>query len=750
MMLRNALIRLLITILVGVAAPSYAGTITVVNGSDGAAPGPAGSLRRAISDAASGTTIAFASNLTTITLTSGELLINKSLTINGPGANLLSVRRSSAAGTSVFRIVEIASPSVSVVLSGLTITNGNAGDGLYGGGILNYGTLALTNSTLSGNSAFVGGGIYNSNGTLTVSNTTISDNTTTNTGYFGGGGIYNVGALTVTSSTLSGNTATTEGGGIYSYSSTVTITNSTLSGNSAGTYAGGIRINVGTVDSRNTIIAKNAAVNYPDVYGPLISQGYNLIGDSSGATISVTTGDQIGNAASPIDPLLGPLQDNGGPTWTRALLSGSAAIDKGYSGDLVADQRGFARPVDSPAIANAGDGSDIGAYEVQADELSGCSTINRSVNNTGDASPGSLRDVLSNVCVGSTITFAANVRGAINLTTAELPINKNLTIQGPGANLLSVQRSSTAGTPAFRIFNLAPGVKSAISGLTITNGSTPGNGGGITSAGTLTIDAVRVSGNSANLGGGIWNQGILHIRNSTIASNVASAAGGGVGNSSGDLYVDGSTIASNAAAYGGGLVNYSNLVVVNSTVAGNEALTNGGGIYAVASTSTANIYSSTIAYNDADYDRMGYSGGGIFVEGGSATLNLRNTLVAGNTVGNTPVYDDCTGVLGIYGNNKFSNTDGCTAAAGSPGSATFIDSLNELGPLQNNGGSTETIALVPPSGMIDGGDATLGCIDQNSAPLATDQRGFPRTYGAYCDIGAFEYGADKIFANGFD
>ena len=76
------------------------------------------------------------------------------------------------------------------------------------------------------------------------------------------------------------------------------------------------------------------------------------------------------------------------------------------------------------------------------------------------------------------ITFAANVRGAINLTTAELPINKNLTIQGPGADLLSVQRSSTAGTPAFRIFNLAPGVKSAISGLTIANGSTPGNGGG--------------------------------------------------------------------------------------------------------------------------------------------------------------------------------------------------------------------------------------------------------------------------------
>jgi hypothetical protein len=216
------------------------------------------------------------------------------------------------------------------------------------------------------------------------------------------------------------------------------------------------------------------------------------------------------------------------------------------------------------------------------------------------------------------------------------------------------------------------------------------------------------------------------------------------------LHATGSTIAFNTAAYGGGLANYSNILVVNSTIAGNEAFTNGGGIYAAASSSTANIYNSTIAYNDADYDRAGYSGGGIFVEAGSATFNLRNTLVAGNTVGNTPVYDDCTGVLGIYGNNKFWNTDGCTAAAGSPGSATFIGSLNELGPLQNNGGSTETIALVPPSGMIDGGDATLGCIDQNSAPLTTDQRGFPRVFGVRCDIGAFEYGADRIFANGFD
>jgi hypothetical protein len=203
------------------------------------------------------------------------------------------------------------------------------------------------------------------------------------------------------------------------------------------------------------------------------------------------------------------------------------------------------------------------------------------------------------------------------------------------------------------------------------------------------------------------------------------------------------------SAYGGGLVNYRNIFVVNSTIAGNEALTNGGGIYAAASTSTANIYNSTIAYNDADYDRVGYSGGGIFVEAGSATFNLRNTLVAGNTVGNAPVYDDCTGTLNSYGRNLFWDVNGCTVSTGS-GSWTYLNSLSTLSPfLQNNGGPTMTVALLSGSNAIDGGDPALGCIDYNGNSLPTDQRGYARSVGV-CDIGAFEYGADKIFANGFD
>lgn len=139
-----------------------AATLTVTNTNDSGA----GSLRQAIIDAASGDTINFSLPASsTITLTSGELLINKNLTISGPGANLLPVQRSTAGGTPDFRIFNIAFGNFNVTISGLTISNGKA-SGDIGGGILNQstGTLNVTNSTISNNSATdgSGGGIFNS------------------------------------------------------------------------------------------------------------------------------------------------------------------------------------------------------------------------------------------------------------------------------------------------------------------------------------------------------------------------------------------------------------------------------------------------------------------------------------------------------------------------------------------------------------------------------------------------------------
>jgi hypothetical protein len=207
----------------------------------------------------------------------------------------------------------------------------------YGGGIyIGYSgplTVTVSNSTLSGNTAGAGGGIANLTlfGALTVSNSTLSGNSA---GL--GGGIYNRGTLTVTGSTLSGNSAG-YGGGIYTDhgARAVTLTNVTLTANRAQTSAGGgLYVYSGSAVLHNTLIARNfrgaTGTTRDDVFGNP-GGDYNLIGDGSGMTglTNGVNGNLVGSADMPIDPLLGPLQDNGGPTKTHALLSGSPAIDAG-------------------------------------------------------------------------------------------------------------------------------------------------------------------------------------------------------------------------------------------------------------------------------------------------------------------------------------------------------------------------------------------------------------------------------------
>ena len=327
-----------------------------------------GSLRGVIASVCAGSTITFADNVRgAITLTSGHLLINKGLSINGPGANLLSVQRSTADGTPNFRIFNIASGNYQVSISGLTITNGFAEDEGGGGIYTQAATLALSHSRVVGNLASIGGGIQNNLGTLHITSSTISGNLASN-----GGGIEQPHAprhqqhhleqsgnlrrrhlrgdhtINVTNSTISGNMAPSgTGGGIFGRN--INLTNSSIAGNSASNNGGGV-FHVGggarSPRARNTIIALNSAPNGPDFDGALASDGFNLIGNSAGATISPAQfSDQIGTPGATIDPLLGLLQDNGGPTLTHALLSGSPAIDKGHASgcQLIA---WFSRPVD--------------------------------------------------------------------------------------------------------------------------------------------------------------------------------------------------------------------------------------------------------------------------------------------------------------------------------------------------------------------------------------------------------------------
>ena len=448
--LRSLVLALSVSVALSCAAiatsqTSQAAILTVTTTVDSGA----GSLRDTLDSANSGDTIQFDPTLIgqAITLTSGGLIVHGGVTIDGPGASLLTVQR--ANGMPAFLIFEIQGGYEGLVtISGLTIANGVGGidilypdnvtiancsiigsigapavfchsraapqrgvtianctisgntggvlnGGGYGGGVYNSGgdclgcanssgcSMTINNTTILGNSATQGGGIYNGGG-LTVSNSTISGNTASLDQPGGGGGIASSGTLTVANSTISGNSAY-QGGGVlhvpgipFLNGNGLSLTNSTITANSA-TVGGGVYTENGAYVGHigNSIIALNLAPGSPDIAGTVMSDGFNLVGNNMDADISPPqVSDQIGTPGAPIDPLLGPLQDNGGPTFTHALLSGSPAIDKGHSSGSTIDQRGFTRPIDLPDIPNApgGDGSDIGALETVGATLANIST----------------------------------------------------------------------------------------------------------------------------------------------------------------------------------------------------------------------------------------------------------------------------------------------------------------------------------------------------------------------------------------
>jgi len=385
---------ILLIALLGAAAiglPSLPGaTITVTEVADGLG---LPNLRQALAEANDGDTIEFdpligGRNLP-LAPVFGELVVDKSVTIRWVptygNPSYLGVDAGHACR--VFHI----SPGKTVTISGLGIVNGSApapnrfGAGIYndhatltlngctitgnladqgtGGGIYNDGhggtaTTTITNCTISGNSAWPGAGICN-DGIMTIANTTISGNS--DNGWNFGGGILNFGPLTITNSTISGNSAYV-GGAIYNWqNAALTIINSTFSGNScnadSSAHGGGIYNEGGTLNVGSTIF--KAGPSGENIYhveqagGGVISLGYNLSSDNGGGYLT-GAGDRI-NA----DPKLGPLQNNGGPTFTHMPASDSPAIDGGDPA-VSMDQRGpgFTRVVNGRA--------DIGAVEVQA------------------------------------------------------------------------------------------------------------------------------------------------------------------------------------------------------------------------------------------------------------------------------------------------------------------------------------------------------------------------------------------------
>ncbi len=383
---RNALflITLLCAAVVSVQS-AHAATITVQSTGDGAAnaancPGSGCRLRDALAKASGDATIDTidfsVTTPATITLTSGQLEVNANVTISGPGANLLTVDANH--NSRVFQI----DSGKTVTISELTVTGGSSAD--IGGGVYNNsGMLTLNNSTVSGNSANnAGGGIWNYEGSCTINNSTVSGNSAgPNLNGFGGGGILNEvfgggndATVTINNSTVSGNSAVTAAGGILNdnespglVSATLTINNCTVSGNSAAFVGGILSVSApgpATLTIGGTILKTGASGENIIAGGTVHSLGYNLSNDDASAVLDQST-DQ-----NSTDPMLGPLQDNGGPTFTHALLTGSPAIDQGKNFSAsTTDQRGtgFARTVDLGfPKPTGGDGTDIGSFEVQS------------------------------------------------------------------------------------------------------------------------------------------------------------------------------------------------------------------------------------------------------------------------------------------------------------------------------------------------------------------------------------------------
>jgi hypothetical protein len=453
-----------------------------------------------------------------------------------------------------------------------------------------------------------------------------------------------------------------------------------------------------------------------------------------------------------------------------APLNDSPVRDRGHSSGATIDQRGQPRPFDLPQVINAlgGDGADIGAFESNPKMLV--------VTNLNDFGPGSLRQCILDAGPAdlTQIDFDPFIEGTVIPLTNELVLNKNLIINGPGASTMAL----VAG-PGFRAIHVTS-ANSTISGFTIRDGQVTGApgavetigaeayGGAILNEATLNLNNVVISNNvikggkggstvngfagegGGGHGGGVANLGLLVLNRCTLAGNSAlggdggeatgsGTAGGGGLAEGGSLYNSGNAYLNNCCVHssivsggngsqpgsgdGGGIYNMlDTLALVTCTVASNKAVPGwGGGVY---DNSTHGLYrSTTIAGNQASL------GGGVYASGS----DFGNTLIGINTANAGP---DIYGTLFSSDYNLFQRTNGATVT----GAMTHtLRSFPFLGPLQDNGGPTLTMALQVGSPAIDQGKNFGDSPDQRGRRRPFHFGPFPIAPGGDgTDIGAYE------------
>ncbi|MGQ0801530.1 MAG: choice-of-anchor Q domain-containing protein [Pseudomarimonas sp.] len=702
------------------------------------------SLREALALAQNGDLVNFSASFNTpqsFNLLTALPDITRSITIQGTGANLLTVRRDFNAATE-FRVFNIPDGvSNGVTISGMSIAGGNAGAGFFGGGIRSLSHLTLNNVHVFGNTAGAGGGVGMAFADGVFTNSAFSNNVATDPASSGGAINFqgvNGRTLRVNASTVSGNRSAGTGGGIANLSnsgnSRLEITNSTIANNSGGgllafTQGAG---STATTTLRSSIVVNNSPTNLAtstagggattfQTLGFNLSDNYNGVFTPLASDITTPT------------PRLAPLALYGGQTPTHALLHASPAIGAGDASNATIDQRGVARVFGASA--------DIGAVEMRP-------LVVLNANNGGS---GSLRNILGGGG-NSTLTdiqfengFFSSAR-TITLTGGQLGIGFNANLIAPGANLLSISGNNNS-----RVFAVPPGIAATLSGMTITGGNGVGDGvgvgvggGGIFNEGNLTLTHSVVTGNQTNgpnieSGGGIHNvtNATLTVTNSTISGNTAVGFGGGIFCTGATTLTDSSVSGNTANTTGtsGGIDSAGSLAVSHSTISDNRAPTgntNGGGII---SFGTTTITHSTITNNAA---AGASSAGGAFRVSG--TLTIRNSIIAGN-VGNATqpdVFSISGAGITSSGFNLIGNRGDAIFGATGDQSGTGASPLNPLlGPLQNNGGSTNTHALLFGSPALDRGNSSGSTRDQTGQTRPIDLAGITNTADA-ADIGAFE------------
>jgi hypothetical protein len=639
---------------------------------------------------------------------------------------------------------------------GIPSYHGGAGGGIFAGG-----DLHVSYSTISGNHAYArgGGGVYGQ-GHITLVHSAITGNGAMQKGGGvairqgdepGGEGLVH---LNIRASTISGNSAM-DGGGLASmYGSPVDVSDSTIAFNTAsrpefaGWFGGGGGVCVNSYSLRltNSIVANNTANNNGhdislfNIAGPTppIAGDHNIVMSSSPAAPPDTIAT---------DPGLLPLADNGGPTPTHALATGSAAIDAGlpFPG-LVFDQRGSGFPRILGAAA------DIGAFE--------SGTPSPPV---GECSEAAVRAAIANAPNGGTVDLSPLSQCTITLTGGAFTSNMDtLSIVGPEDRTLKFD-----GDLQGRVIVHNGGGVLTLDHLDITRGYIDDGkyaGGAVFSSGSIVLASSRVTesmvgGPAANTqafgGGGLYALRSVTLDESVVSGNESRGRAGGICSMSGDVTIRNSTVSDNHSDLEGGgvfapacfgvcTVGEFTTTIENSTISGNSSGTNGGGVHVTYG--NVLVRNSTVADNAA-LDAVA-GGGGIFVRNFvngvqlAPEITLVSSIVAGNT--STSPIADIGGVMSlvVQGDHNI-----IMSMNGEPPAGTLVLAPGLL-PLGDYGGPTPTHALATDSPAIDRGS--------NPGHFASDQRGvgYPRLFGADTDIGAFEFSqpvvVDRIFANGFD